>query len=259
MRRLAALLLLALLTGCLGIEFGVATPASPAAPAGPTPGGFVVTVESFALPTPEAPGGFSLDTTVIEATDDIPDGDVATVTNVIDGDTIDATLNGITYRVRYIGVDTPERDEPYYSEATAANRALVAGQQVILVRDVSETDEFGRLLRYVYRPDGTFVNAQLIANGYARLVTFPPDTAQAAYFQQLQREAREAERGLWGVNELRGAPAGCNICDRNAYNCGDFSTRAAAQACFDYCLRTTGLDVHRLDGGGDGLVCETLP
>ncbi len=94
------------------------------------------------------------------------DGETALVVDVIDGDTIDVRLGGDTYRVRYIGVNTPERDEPCYFEATAANAVLVEGQTVTLVRDVSETDRYGRLLRYVYAGP-VFVNAELVAQGYA--------------------------------------------------------------------------------------------
>ncbi len=188
-------------------------------------------------------------------------GETAQVLHVIDGDTIDVLLDGNEYRVRYVGVDTPERDEPFYREATQANRDFVDGQTVTLAVDVSETDQYGRLLRYVYLADGTFVNAELIAGGYARLVTYPPDVANADYFADLQREARQAERGLWAINELTnvGAPAGCQICSRNAYNCSDFSTQREAQACYQFCLDEVNEDVHRLDGGGDGLVCESLP
>jgi hypothetical protein len=77
----------------------------------------------------------------------VPDGNLATVTYIVDGDTIDVAIGGTTYRVRYIGMDTPERGDYFFSEATEANRALVEGQQVILVKDVSETDRYGRLLR----------------------------------------------------------------------------------------------------------------
>lgn len=187
----------------------------------------------------------------------IPAGDHATVDFVIDGDTVEVLLDGDVYRVRYIGVDTPERDEPFYAEATAANRGLVDGAEVILVRDVSETDQYGRLLRYVYLTDGTFVNAELIAQGYGRVVTFPPDVAQVDYFSDLQTAAREQGTGLWAQSELS-AGAVCD-CGGNYYNCADFASRADAQACFDYCLAEVNEDVHHLDGGGDGLVCESLP
>lgn len=121
-------------------------------------------------------------------------GDEALVVRVIDGDTIDVILDGIEYRVRYIGVNTPERDEACYQEATDANAALVENQSVRLVRDVSETDRFDRLLRYVY-VDDTFVNAALVREGYAEAVEYPPDTANAALFNQLEDEARAADRG----------------------------------------------------------------
>lgn len=193
------------------------------------------------------------------STDNIPSGDSARVVNVIDGDTIDVDLDGASYRVRYIGVDTPERDEPYYQEATDFNRKLLAGDNVILVRDVSETDQYGRLLRYVYLPDGTFVNAELIQEGYARIVTFPPDVAQTDYFTELQAGAREAERGLWSLSELKSLPDGCNTCSKNAHDCRDFNTQITAQRCYEACLEISGEDIHNLDGGGDGIVCESLP
>jgi endonuclease YncB( thermonuclease family) len=127
----------------------------------------------------------------------VPAGETATVTDVIDGDTIEVTLNGASSRVRYIGMDTPERGDPYFSEATQANSNLVAGQTVILVKDVSETDRYGRLLRYVYLPDGTFVNAELVRLGYAQVATFPPDVRYVDLYISLEQEARNAGSGLW--------------------------------------------------------------
>lgn len=186
-------------------------------------------------------------------------GERARVVQVIDGDTIDVEAQGREYRVRYIGVDTPERDEPFYEEATKANRQMVGDEEIVLVKDVSETDPYGRLLRYVYLDDGTFVNAELIAEGYGRVVTFPPDVAQTDHFVTLQKEARENQRGLWALSEMQALPAGCDTCSKNNYDCKDFNSQAAAQACFDACKEMTGQDVHHLDGGGDGIVCESLP
>jgi micrococcal nuclease len=202
---------------------------------------------------------------------DIPAGDRAEVINVIDGDTVDVLLDGREYRLRYIGVDTPERDEPYYSEATRFNRDLVDNQTVILVKDVSDVDQYGRLLRYVYLEDGTFVNAELISGGYARIVTFPPDVAEVENLRVLQNDARNAGRGLWGIDTFSAegesstsggfsdAPIGCQRCDSNIYNCSDFETQSEAQACYNYCYDVAGEDIHRMDGGGDGVVCESLP
>lgn len=186
---------------------------------------------------------------------EIPEGERARVTHVFDGDTIEVDLDGRTYRLRYIGVDTPEREEPFYKDAADFNRDLVEDQTVILVRDVSDTDRYGRLLRYVYLEDGTFVNAELMRGGFARLVTFPPDVAQTDYLRGLQTEARDAGAGMWSRPDLTGP---CD-CDRNLYNCRDFQSRDEAQTCFEYCMDATGRDVHKLDGGGDGLVCEFLP
>ena len=188
----------------------------------------------------------------------IVEGETAVVIAVIDGDTIDVEVDGQEFRVRYIGVDTPERDADFYSEAAEANFNMVAEQTVTLVQDVSETDRFGRLLRYVYLADGTFVNAELVRQGFAVMVTFPPDVAHQEMFRELEREAREAGRGLWSGSDGNRETAVCD-CAKNRYNCADFSAQTEAQACFDYCWDEVGEDVHRLDGGGDGLVCESLP
>jgi micrococcal nuclease len=121
----------------------------------------------------------TLEPTPTSTVEPVGEGTPAQVTNIVDGDTIDVLINGAEYRVRYILVNTPERGELFYSEATAANAALVSGQTVTLVEDVSETDRYGRLLRYVYLADGTFVNEELVRQGYAQIATFPPDVADA--------------------------------------------------------------------------------
>ena len=115
------------------------------------------------------------------------------VTRVIDGDTIE--IEG-GYRVRYIGIDTPERDEPYYWEALKANRSLVEGKRVRLEKDVEDKDKYGRLLRYVW-VDNTMVNAELVKLGYAYSYSYHPNLKYQTYFLQLEKEARECKRGLW--------------------------------------------------------------
>jgi micrococcal nuclease len=122
----------------------------------------------------------------------------ARVTYVVDGDTIEVALDGRTYRLRYIGMDTPERDERFYRESTNRNRQLVGGQTVYLEKDVSETDRYGRLLRYVYLADGRMVNELLVHEGLAQAATFPPDVRHADRFRAAQRAAQRAERGMWG-------------------------------------------------------------
>jgi micrococcal nuclease len=123
-------------------------------------------------------------------------GEQGLVTHIVDGDTIDVLIDGQEFRVRYIGVNTPERDEPCYADATDANAALVRGQSVTLVKDVRETDVYDRLLRYIYVGD-VFVNAALVEAGYAESVHYPPDTAHAAEFDQLAAQARADQRGCW--------------------------------------------------------------
>ena len=112
---------------------------------------------------------------------------------VIDGDTV-VLANGD--RVRYIGMDTPERGEPFFDEATEYNRRLVEGRRVQLVKDQSETDRFGRLLRYVLAGD-ILVNAELVREGLAEAKRYKPDVKFADCFDALMQEARDAKRGMW--------------------------------------------------------------
>jgi micrococcal nuclease len=143
----------------------------------------------------------------------------AEVTRVVDGDTIEVMMAGTTYKVRYIGVDTPETVDPrrpvgcYGREASERNRQLVQGKTVELEKDISETDDFGRLLRYVW-VDGEMANATLVREGYAVATTYPPDVKHQELFLTLQREARDAGLGLWGpACASPTAPVATGACD----------------------------------------------
>lgn len=128
------------------------------------------------------------------------------VKRVIDGDTIEMASGE---KVRYIGIDTPETVDPrrpigcFGKEASDENKKLVEGKEVILEKDISEVDKYGRLLRYVYvkQDDKSllFVNDYLVRNGFAKAVTFPPDVKFSAQFIKAEKEAREKERGLWKI------------------------------------------------------------
>lgn len=126
----------------------------------------------------------------------------AKVIHVVDGDTIDIEYNGKQYAVRYIGIDTPEtglgsRPKEYFSEeATRRNEELVGGQTVTLIKDISNTDQYGRLLRYVLVGE-EFVNYILVNDGYAHSATFPPDIACVSFFEEAQQAAHLHSRGLW--------------------------------------------------------------
>lgn len=118
----------------------------------------------------------------------------ATVKRVTDGDSIELS-NG--QELRYIGIDAPEYSICFGKEASLENKKLVEGKEIRLERDVSQTDKYGRLLRYVYVGD-IFVNDYLVRQGFAHAATFPPDIKYADQFRLAEEEARENNRGLWG-------------------------------------------------------------
>ena len=117
---------------------------------------------------------------------------------VIDGDTIWMKDRG---KIRYIGIDTTERGEPYYGEATEYNEALLARGDIVLEFDVETRDKYGRLLAYVFvqGDDGArvFVNEELVRAGWARTLDIPPNRKYAGRFADAQREAREENIGIW--------------------------------------------------------------
>jgi micrococcal nuclease len=128
----------------------------------------------------------------------------AEVVRVVDGDTIEVSIDGATEDVRYIGVDTPESVTPgepvecFGRRASALNQRLVSGRELRLRFDRERRDRYGRLLAYVYA-DGRFVNAELVRRGFARTLTIPPNDAHAPLLARLEREAGRAGRGLWDV------------------------------------------------------------
>ena len=129
----------------------------------------------------------------------------AVVVEVTDGDTIRVDHAGTEERVRLIGIDTPETHgqgglrECFGNEASRRTAELLPkGTTVRLVRDVEARDRYGRLLAYVYRDDGVFVNLRLAEEGFAAPLTIPPNIAHRDAFAAASAAAREANRGLWG-------------------------------------------------------------
>ena len=208
---------------------------------------------------------------------------VARVVSITDGDTIRVQFGGAEYRVRYIGMDTPETHfgtEWMGPEAAQANADLVAGKQVVLEKDVSETDEFGRLLRYVWlHDDGAWllVNMELLREGFAQVATYPPDVKYIdPWLIDAQRQARNAGIGLWagepGVSEpgatatpapttplgITGGncePSYPDICipiGTPDLDCGDISARR-----FRVLWDVPNPDPHGFDGERDGIGCES--
>lgn len=206
----------------------------------------------------------------------------ATVTRVIDGDTIAIDRGRGEELVRYIGVDTPETVHPQRGvewmgpEASAANAALVSGGVVLLEKDVSETDRYGRLLRHVWIEDASGlrnVGLALVEQGYAEAEVFPPDDRYATVYADVQRDARTRGLGRWGapppdepLEEI--APAepetvsqaadadGCHPSYRPCLpivtdlNCPDVRGLGHAP------VQVIGSDDYRLDRDGDGVGCE---
>jgi len=123
------------------------------------------------------------------------------VIEVIDGDTIRVKLGWLEEEVRYIGVDTPEYSECYGPEATEHNQELLDQGRVWVERGVEERDSYGRLLGYVYvDSDGnSMVNKELLSQGYAILMTIPPNYKYRQEFKELAKEAWQQKRGLWGA------------------------------------------------------------
>jgi micrococcal nuclease len=181
------------------------------------------------------------------------------VTRVIDGDTIDVQLeDGTTSRVRYIGIDTPGRDEPGFVESNSANSDLVTGKTVTLVKDVSEVDQYERLLRYVLVED-VFVNYELVRQGLADIVFYPPDLACREAFLQAAQSAMEAKIGIWGpVPQPSQDSSDRSNCDPS-YPTVCIPPYPPDLECLDIPYRRFEVnppDPHFLDGDFDGLGCE---
>lgn len=143
--------------------------------------------------------------------------EVFVVTRVVDGDTLKLS-NG--QRVRLIGVDTPEMhySNKLLKDAKRTKRSIAAiqdlgrkasqftknlceGKKVRLEFDVEKYDHYKRILAYVYLEDGTFVNAKIIEEGFAQIMTIPPNVKFADYFLELQKKARDNHKGLWADTE----------------------------------------------------------
>jgi micrococcal nuclease len=188
----------------------------------------------------------------------------ATLGRVVDGDTLE--LRDGT-RVRLIGIDTPETvhpdfgDECYGDEASRfTERLLRPGDALRLVFDVERFDRYGRLLAYVHRAaDDLFVNARIVARGYAYVETVPPNVAHAERFRRLARAARERDLGLWSrcPNDGSGPKARTSRC-LSGYRGTCVPPPPPDLDCDDIGrpVRIVGDDPHSLDADGDGRACE---
>ena len=208
----------------------------------------------------------------------IPRRVLANVVRVIDGDTIEVEIAGQLFTVRYIGIDTPETKhptrgvEPYGPEASERNRQLVESKTVYLERDVSETDQFGRLLRYVY-VDDVMVNEVLVREGHAEVSAFPPDIRYMVRFLILEREASDAARGIWSLDGTPPVEAGSGGLETSPPPGDEERVGGCDPSYPDICIpppppdldcadiqfrqfKVLQPDPHRFDGNKDGVGCE---
>ena len=118
------------------------------------------------------------------------------VVKITDGDTIEVDINSKVFIVRYIGINSSEVNQPLFQEAKDRNSTLVYQKEVVLVRDVSETDQYNRLLRYVFI-DGEFVNETLVKKGLAIAKDYPPDSSCKMVLSNVQAEAKTQGIGVW--------------------------------------------------------------
>ncbi len=131
----------------------------------------------------------------------------ATIDYIVDGDTVDAVIDGRTERIRLIGIDTPETKRPdteiecFGPEATAFTESLLpVGTPVRIERDTVNRDDFGRLLGYVYRADdGIFVNYEIVRQGFAQPLTIEPNSLHSDLFVAASRAAERDDLGLWSA------------------------------------------------------------
>jgi micrococcal nuclease len=196
-------------------------------------------------------------------------GEKIKVERVVDGDTIKLENGKV---VRYIGIDTPEVVDPrkpvqcFGKDASAKNRELVEGKEVMLVKDVSETDKYDRLLRYVYIGD-TFVNDYLVRNGYAYSYSYPPDVKYQDQFKQAEQEARNNKRGLWKDDackiETTAVPiptiptpsSSSNSGSTGSYTC-NCSKTCAQMGCAEAQYQLNACGCSKRDADKDGIACD---
>jgi micrococcal nuclease len=197
----------------------------------------------------------------------------ALVTRVLSGDTIEVAIGNDAFRVRYIGLDAPgiaPQMEWQGPQSVATNGDLVSGKYVILVKDLSDTDTEGALLRYVF-VDNLFVNYELLRRGFAQTRILQPDTFCEKAFLAAQSEAQSADQGIWIATPtptasitptptITSIPSAtlfpvCN-CTAPNLSCNSFKNQASAQACLVYC-KAIGLgEASGLDKNNNGLACE---
>jgi len=200
--------------------------------------------------------------------------EVGKVLQVIDGDTISVRIDGVIYTVRYIGINTPENEDYYGYNSKIQNSQLVANKTITLVKDVSNSDPYDRILRYVLVQD-IFVNYEMVARGHATEKYVPPNGACRRMFSKAEASARNDKIGLWNPTPTpkptyAPPPSGGSGSGGN----GGGSGGECDPAYPDFCIpspppdldckdisqkrfRVLPPDPHNFDSDGDGIGCES--
>jgi micrococcal nuclease len=188
----------------------------------------------------------------------LADAITATVTDVLDVDTIEVKIDGVTQQVRYVGIIGPEATSRCHDTALAFNANLVRNKTVRLVKDIVETDLSGALLRYVYVND-VLVNSFLLGAGYAIPATYTLSSAYADVFQQAAIRAQRGRAGCYatggfGTDRVFIAPTDSPttaFCNKTL--CNQFDSRALLESYLNQCPQ----DHFKFDHDGDGIPCST--
>jgi len=177
---------------------------------------------------------------------DAKDKETAIITRLVDLDTFELN-NGL--RVRLLCINAPEKEQPWTSHAQTKIAAQIVGREVTLVRDVSDKDDYGRLLRHVYLNDSIWIQEVIVRSGFARVKPYEPDTTRCSMLESARLEAEQESLGIWAAKPP--------ICDKDVYDCDDFASTQQAEALFAICGGSEH-DIHGLDGDKDGEICEEL-
>jgi endonuclease YncB( thermonuclease family) len=198
------------------------------------------------------------------------------VTKVLDGSLIEVLITNQVYRVQYIGADSPGLQVPMEwqgAQAYGLNQSLVEGKYVMLIADAVDRDAAGNYLRYVI-VGNTFVNYEMIRQGFANWVSVPGDNICDNSFVAAQVEAQNSIKGIWQATPVptftitltptitntprpvTATAVGPCSCTNRRLSCNSFSSQRRAQECFEFCWNQGYGDIFGLDKNGNGVACD---
>ena len=137
----------------------------------------------------------------------IKETEPARILRVHDGDTVSLSYRGRRYKVRLIGIDAPELGQRPWGFRSKEHLKELLTERVSIEMDVQGRDKYGRLLAYLRKEDGTLINEAMVEDGYAVLLTIPPNVKYVDELKEAQTEARHAQRGIWGEDGLTESPS----------------------------------------------------